>query len=356
MRQGLHGRPAGIILGPQTNPDCKTDREARMTKPKVYVTRMIPEPGLLLLREHCQVAVNDQDRPLTRAELLANVNDAEGVIGQLTDKIDAGFFEAAARLKGYANYAVGFDNIDVPEASRRGIPVSNTPDVLTQATAELAWALLFAVARRVVETDAFLRSGAWPGWGPLQFLGLDVSGKTLGILGPGRIGQAMALMSKGFGMPVIYHGGSKPALSIEKELGARRVDCDTLLAESDFISIHAPLTPQSRGLFNAAAFAKMKPSAVIVNTARGPIIDENALVAALRNKTIAGAGLDVFEFEPKIAEGLNTLPNAVITPHIGSATRSTRENMALLAARNLLAMMAGATPPTCLNPQVLGKR
>jgi len=327
-----------------------------MSKPRVYVTRMIPEPGLELLREHCDVTVNDRDRPLTREELLANVRDAEGVLGQLTDKIDAGFFDAAAKLKGYANFAVGFDNIDVPEASRRRLPVSNTPDVLTQATAEMAWALLFAVARRVAETDALLRTGVWPGWGPLLFLGQDVSGKTLGILGPGRIGQAMALMSQGFHMPVIYHGGGKPAAAIEKELGARRVDFETLLAESDFISIHAPLTPNSRHLFNAAAFAKMKASAVIVNTARGPIIDEAALVAALREKTIAGAGLDVFEFEPKTAEGLKELPNVVITPHIGSATRSARDNMALLAARNLLAMLHGDTPPTCLNPEVLGKK
>jgi glyoxylate reductase len=317
---------------------------------------MIPEPGLLLLREHCDVMVSDRDRPLTREELLTNVRDADGVIGQLTDKIDAGFFNAALKLKGYANYAVGFDNIDVAEASRRGMPVSNTPDVLTQATAEMAWALLFAVARRVVETDALMRTGVWPGWGPLQFLGLDVSGKTLGILGPGRIGQAMALMSRGFNMSVVYHGGSKPALAIEKELGGRRVDFDELLAHSDFISIHAPLTPQSRHLFGASAFAKMKSSAVIVNTARGPIIDETALVAALREKTIAGAGLDVFEFEPKTAEGLKELPNVVITPHTGSATRSARENMSLLAARNLLAMLQGKTPPTCLNPEVLGKK
>jgi glyoxylate reductase len=348
---------AGIILAPCVNqPTGKPGREANMPRPKVYVTRMIPEPGLALLREYCQVEVNDRDRPLSREELLANVRDADGVLGQLTDKIDAGFFDAAVNLKGYANYAVGFDNIDVPEASRRGLPVSNTPDVLTQATAEMAWALIFAVARRVVETDAVMRTGVWPGWGPLQFLGLDVSGKTLGILGPGRIGQAMALMSRGFAMPVIYHGGRKPALAIERELGARRVDFETLLAESDFLSIHAPLTPGSRHLMNAAAFAKMKPSAVVVNTARGPIIDEAALVAALREKTIAGAGLDVFEFEPKTTQGLKDLPNVVITPHIGSATRSTRDNMSLLAARNLLAMLRGDIPPTCLNPDVLEKK
>jgi glyoxylate reductase len=326
-----------------------------MSKPKVFVTRMIPEPGLALLRRHCDVAVSPHDRPLAREELLSAVGGVEGVLGQVTDKINAEFFEAAKHIKGYANYAVGFDNIDVPEASRRGIPVSNTPDVLTQATAEMAWALLFAVARRVVETDAMMRGGVWPGWGPLQLLGLDVSGKTLGIVGPGRIGQAMALMSKGFNMPVIYSGGGKPALSIERELGAKRVDFDTLLAESDFVSIHAPLNPRSRHLFDAAAFAKMKPTAVIVNTARGPVIDEAALVTALRAKTIAGAGLDVYEFEPKTVEGLTELQNVVVTPHTGSATLSTRENMATLAATNLVAMLTGQTPPTCLNPEVLGK-
>lgn len=326
-----------------------------MAKPKVYVTRRIPEAGLDLLAHHAELVVNPEDRPLSRDELHRNAATADGVLGLLTDRIDAAFFDAARNLKGYANYAVGFDNIDVAEATRRGIPVSNTPDVLTLATAELAWGLLFAVARRVVESDAVMRSGRWSGWGPLQFIGADVTGKTLGIVGSGRIGTAMARMSRGFDMKVLYTSSSRRNDALEQELGARRVPFDELLAESDFISIHAPLTPNTRHLFNAQAFARMKPTAVLVNTGRGPVIDEAALVAALTDGQIGGAGLDVYEFEPKMAEGLAALPNAVLLPHIGSATRSSRDGMAELAARNLIAMLEGDTPPTCLNPDVLKK-
>ena len=325
-----------------------------MDRPKVYVTRRILDPGLDLLREHCAVEVNPEDRPLRRDELLAHVADADGVIGLLTDRIDAEFFDAARRLKGYANYAVGFDNIDVPEATRRRIPVSNTPDVLTNATAELAWTLLLAVARRVVETDAVMRSGTWPGWGPLQFIGADVTGKTLGIVGAGRIGTAMARMSKGFAMQVLYTSRSRANEALETELGARRVGFDELLAQSDFVSIHAPLNPSTKHLFDAAAFAKMKRTAVLVNTGRGPVVKEEDLVAALNAGTIAGAGLDVYEAEPRMAAGLAQCRNAVLLPHVGSATVSARDGMSLLAAENLLAMLEGRRPPTCLNPEVLG--
>ncbi len=324
-------------------------------RPKVVVTRMIPEAGLSMLREACDVWVNPEDRPLTRDELLARAPQADGVIGLLTDRIDAGFFDAAPNLRGYANYAVGFDNIDVAEATRRGLPVSNTPDVLTTATAELAWALIFAVARRIVESDAVLRSGTWPGWGPLQFIGQEITGKTLGIFGPGRIGTAMALMSRGFAMPVVYCGGRAPNETLERELGARRLPFEEFLAQSDIISIHAPLTPRTRHAFDAAALARMKPTAMLINTGRGPIIDEAALVSALAHRRIAGAGLDVYEFEPRLADGLRERANAVITPHIGSATITAREGMARLAAQNLLAMLSGGRPPTCLNPEVLTK-
>lgn len=324
-----------------------------MSKPKVYVTRMIPEKGLALLRQRCQVEVNPEDRALPREELLARVGEAHGVLGLMADRVDAGFFDAAPRLRGYANYAVGYDNIDVPEATRRGIPVSNTPGVLTRATAELAWALLFAVARRVVETDRIMRSGTWPGWGPMQFWGADVTGRTLGIAGAGRIGRAMARMSRGFDMSVVYWG-RRDCPELEQELGARRVDFDGLLREADFISIHTPLTPETRHLFDAAALARMKPTAILVNTARGPVIDEAALAQALRDRVIAGAGLDVYEFEPRMAEGLAALDNTVLLPHVGSATVAAREGMAELAARNLLAMLFGEQPPTCLNPEVLG--
>lgn len=323
-------------------------------KPKVLVTRMIPQEGIDLLQTVCEVEINPEDRPLTREELLAMIRDKAGAIGVLTDRIDGEFFDAAPNLKGYANYAVGFDNIDVSEATRRRIPVSNTPGVLTDATAELAWALLFAVARRVVESDGVMRSGQWSGWGPMQFLGADVCGKTLGIVGAGRIGTAMALMSRGFRMPVVYSSSSgRRNKVLDDELGARLVSFDELLEQSDYISLHAPLTPTSRHIFNARTFARMKPTSILINTGRGPLIKEDDLVQALTDGLIAGAGLDVYEFEPRMADGLADLPNTVLLPHVGSATQSTRANMALLAARNLLAMIQGDSPETCLNPGVL---
>lgn len=322
-------------------------------KPKVYVTRPLPSEGIELLQTVCEVEVNPEDRPLSREELLAKVGDKDGVVGLLTDRIDAEFFDAAPKLRGYANYAVGIDNIDVPEATRRGIPVSNTPGVLTDATAELAWALLFGVARRVAEADAVMRSGEWTGWGPLQFLGADVCGKTLGIVGAGRIGTAMALMSRGFRMPVLYSNssGRKNAV-LDQELGAQMVSFEELLEQADYISLHLPLLSKNRHLFNAETFARMKPTAFLINTGRGPLIKEDDLVTALRDGVIAGAGLDVYEFEPRMAEGLAALPNTVLLPHLGSATTSTRTNMSLMAARNLLDMLAGQKSETCLNPEV----
>ncbi len=321
-------------------------------KPKVFITRQIPLAGVELLRRECEVEMFE-DRPLPREQLLKKVTDCQGVIGVLTDKINAEFFDAAPNLKGYANYAVGFDNIDVAEATRRGVPVSNTPDVLTDATAELAWALLFAVARRVVETDKVMRSGQWDGWGPLQYIGGNVTGKTLGIFGAGRIGTAMALMSKGYKMRVLYTkaSGRRNAV-LDSELGAELVSQDELLAESDFISLHAPLTEQSRHAFDSTSFKKMKTSAYIINTGRGPLINEDDLVEALRTGEIAGAGLDVYEYEPKMAAGLAELTNTVLLPHIGSATRVARDEMSLLAARNILAMIKGERAETCLNPSI----
>ncbi len=326
-----------------------------MSRPKVFITRQLPQAGLSLLHDVCDVEINPEDAPLQRNVLLRKAGEVQGIIGLLTDKIDAEFLEAATGLKGYANYAVGYDNIDVPAATSHGIPVSNTPDVLTNATAELAWALLFAVARRVVESDRVMRSGTWPGWGPMQFLGADVRGKTLGIFGGGRIGAAMAMMSKGFDMRVLYTTNSSTNPELEREVDAKRVDFDTLLAESDFISIHAPLTPGTRHLFNAETFKKMKKTAYVINTGRGPIIKEDDLVAALGSGEIAGAGLDVYEFEPRMAKGLAEQDNAVILPHVGSATTSTRIAMAELATRNILAMLEGKLPPTCLNPELFSR-
>jgi len=246
---------------------------------------------------------------------------------------------------------LGFDNIDVAEATRRRLPVSNTPGVLTDATAEMAWTLLFAVARRIVESDGVMRSGRWQGWGPLQFVGGDVTGKTLGVVGGGRIGQAFALKSRGFEMPVLY-ADERPNEILERDLGARRVSLEALLGASDFVSLHVPLTPATRHLIDHRALGLMKPTAYLINTARGPVVDEAALVEALQNGSIAGAGLDVYEDEPRMALGLASLANVVLAPHTGSATVSSRNRMALKAARNLLAMVEGGRAPDCLNPEI----
>jgi len=324
-----------------------------MAKFNVYVTRLIPVEGLTLLREACNVEINPEDRPLTREELLQNVRGRDGVITLLTDRIDGEVMDAAKGIKGFANYAVGFDNLDVKAATERKIPLSNTPGVLTLATAEMAWTLLFAVARRLIESDRVMRSGTWHGWGPMQFIGGDVTGKTLGIVGAGRIGTAMALMSKGFAMRVLYTDEvANPVL--EKDLGARKVPFEELLRESDFVSVHVPLMPATRHLFNAKTLALMKPTAYLINTSRGPVIHEAELVEALRRGVIAGAALDVYEFEPKMVPGLAELPNAVLAPHTASATRSSRSGMSVKAATNLLAMLRGERPPDCLNPEIYG--
>jgi glyoxylate reductase len=322
---------------------------------QVFITRTLPDIAEKILREvgHT-VVVAEQDGPLPREDFLQGVADADAVITLLTDKVDGDAMDAAGSIKGFANYAVGFDNMDVPAATERGIPLSNTPGVLTSATAEMAWALLFAASRRVVESDGVMRSGKWPGWGPLQFIGGDVAGRTLGIVGAGRIGAAMAMKSRGFDMPVLYVDENRND-GLEKELGARKVDFDTLVRESDYVSIHVPLMPSTRHLFNRDVFRKMKPTAYLINTARGPVIDEADLVEALRTGEIAGAGLDVYEYEPAMVDGLAGLKNVVVTPHTASATEDSRNGMAELAARNVLAMLNGTVPETCLNPGVFGE-
>jgi glyoxylate reductase len=320
---------------------------------KVLVTRRIPEAGLELLRTHFEVVLNEADRALTRAELLDGVRDVDGVLCLLNDRIDGEVMAAAARVRGFANHAVGFDNIDLVEATRRKLPVSNTPGVLTDATAEMAWTLLFAVARRIVESDGVMRSGRWGGWGPLQFIGGDVTGKTLGVVGGGRIGQAFALKSRGFEMPVLY-ADERANETLERELGARRVPLDELLREADFVSVHVPLTAATRHLIDPRALGLMKRTAYLINTSRGQVVDEAALVRALRDGAIAGAGLDVYEDEPRMAEGLAGLVNVVLAPHTASATTTARNNMALKAARNLIAMVAGERAPDCLNPEIYG--
>jgi lactate dehydrogenase-like 2-hydroxyacid dehydrogenase len=322
---------------------------------KVLITRPIPEVGVEVLRgAGHEVRVLPNDRPATAGELLAGSEGAAGVLTMLTDKVDANFIAARPGLKAVANYAVGYNNIDVGACTARGIGVTNTPDVLTNATAEVAWLLLMAAARRAGEAERALRAGRWDGWGPLQYLGVDVVGRTLGVVGAGRIGARFAKMAAGFEMGVIYNNRKRNAAM--EEMGATWVPFEELLRESDFVSLHVPLTAETKHLIGARELSLMKKTAVLVNTARGAVIDEGALVGALRERRIFAAGLDVFEEEPKLHAGLYGLENAVILPHIGSATVRTREVMARLAAENLVMMLKGERPRTAVNPEVWGGR
>lgn len=300
--------------------------------------------------------MNTEDRVLTRDELLAKVKGLDGLLSLLTDRIDGELLDAAGpQLKIVANHAVGFDNVDLAAATARGVLITNTPGVLTEATADHAWALLFAVARRIPESERFLRAGKFKGWGPLMFLGGDVTGRTLGVVGAGRIGHAMALRSRGFEMRVLYADESTNPV-LEQEIGARRVELAELLRESDFVSLHVPLLPGTRHLINAATLRQMKPSAYLINTSRGPVVDEAALAAALRQGVLAGAALDVFENEPAVHPDLLALENVVLTPHTASATIATRGKMASMAANNLIAGLRGQQPPNLVNVEVWGKQ
>jgi lactate dehydrogenase-like 2-hydroxyacid dehydrogenase len=305
-----------------------------------------------MLRARCQVVeVNPHDRVLTREELLRVVVGRDGVLCLLTDRIDAAVLDAARGCKVFANCAVGYDNIDVPAATARSVAITNTPGVLTDATADLTWALIFAVARRVVEGDRHVRAGEFRGWAPMLFLGGDITGQTLGIVGAGRIGQAVARRSVGFRMNVLYTD-PPPQPELEREVGAKRVELGELLRGSDFVSLHTPLLKETQHLIGRRELALMKPTAYLINTARGPIVDEEALVEALRDRRIAGAGLDVYENEPELAPGLADLPNVVLLPHLGSASTQTRTRMATMAAENLLAVLGGRIPPNIVNSEV----
>ncbi len=321
---------------------------------KVYITRRIPEPGIEMIRKEHEVEINPYDRVLTREELLQAVKGKDGILCLLTDKIDAEVFDSAGpQLKVVSNYAVGYDNIDVNEATKRGIVVTNTPGVLTETTADLAWALILSTARRIVEADKFTRAGKYEGWAPMLFLGQDVYGKTLGIIGMGRIGQAVARRAKGFNMKILYNDIRRIPEEVEKELNATFVSLDELLERSDFISLHTYLSPETYHLINEERLKKMKKTAYLINTSRGPVVDETALVRALKEGWIAGAGLDVYEFEPKLVPGLAECENTVLLPHIASASVETRTKMATMAAENLLAVLAGKMPPNPVNPEVL---
>lgn len=319
----------------------------------MFVTRRIPEPGLDMLREVCEVVVNEEDRVLSKEEVIEGVKGKDALLSLLTDRIDAEVMDAGSSLKVIANYAVGFDNIDIDAATYRKIPVTNTPGVLTETTADLAFALLMCAARRVVEGDRFTRDGKYKGWAPMLFLGRDVYGKTLGIVGFGRIGEALARRAKGFSMQVMYYDERRRSPEEEERLGVRYASFAEVLAQSDFVSIHVPLMPNTHRMFGPAEFAAMKKTAILINTARGPVIDEVALVEALRRREIAGAGLDVYEDEPLLKPGLADLDNVVLAPHIASASVETRTKMATIAAQNVLAVLRGDIPPNIVNSQVL---
>jgi glyoxylate reductase len=309
------------------------------------------------IAERCEMTLYDGEGAMPRDQLLAQIAGKPGAVTLLTDKVDDELLDAAGpQLKIVANYAVGFDNIDLDACTRHGVMASNTPEVLTETTADTTWALLMAAARRVAEGDRFLRAQTPWIWGPLMMLGVDVHHKTMGIVGFGRIGQALARRANGFGMNVIYHDVYRPPTEVEVELNAEYRDLDDLLKEADFISLHTNLTPETRHLINEERLQEMKPTAVIVNTSRGPVIDEAALAKALREGWIFGAGLDVFEKEPEVNDDLLACDNAVVIPHLGSATVETRTAMGLLAADNLIAALDGQRPPTLLNPKVWEER
>ncbi len=315
---------------------------------KVFVTRKIPDAGIKLMKEAgFEVEVSDFDGVLPREKLLEKVKGVDAILSLLTDKMNAEVFDAAGpQLKIVANYAVGYDNIDVKTLTDRGVIVTNTPGVLTESVAEHAISLIFALAHRIVESDQYMRDGKYTGWAPMLFLGNDLVGKTLGLVGMGRIGGDVAKrLCDGFGMKILYFDRARSE-DLEKQYKMEYVDLETLLKNSDFVSIHLPMTPETKHTIGEAQLKMMKKTAYLINTARGPIVDEKALVEALKNGTIRGAGLDVYEEEPKMAEGLKDLPNTVLTPHTASATEETRGAMSELAANNIIAVLSGQPPIT----------
>jgi glyoxylate reductase len=322
-----------------------------MAKPKVLATRPLFPAAQKILNAACEVEYWTKRERISKEQLFRRVKDKEGLVCLLTEKVNEELLQAAPKLRIAANVAVGFDNMDVPACTKRGVVATNTPGILDETTADFAWALMMAVARRIGEGEALARSGKWKGWDLDQLVGTDVWGKTLGLVGFGRIGQAVARRARGFEMKVIYTDAVRAPETVERELRAEFCELTELLARADFISLHVPLLPETRGLFNAARFAKMKPTAYLINTARGPVVDEAALVAALKKGKIAGAALDVYEKEPKFHPGLKR-PNVVLAPHIASASIETRTKMACMAAENVVALLNGRRPPNMLNPEV----
>ncbi len=326
-------------------------------KPKVFVTRILPDAGLRLIKDACAAEIWTDPLPPPPAVIRQKIAGCDGLVSLLTDKIDAALLDAAPRLKVVSNFAVGFNNIDVPACTERGICVGNTPGVLTEATADMAFCLLIAAARRVVEGHQYTLAGKWKTWEPLGHLGQDLAGRTLGVIGMGRIGYALAKRCHGgWDMKVLYHDVQRNPKA-ESDLGARFVDLDTLLRESDFVSLHADLNDKTRGMIGTEQFQKMKRTGVFINSARGPLVDQKALAAALKNGTIFAAGLDVTDPEPPAMDDpLLKLANVILAPHIASATVQTRNAMAEICANNLLAGVSGQNLPAWVNPEVEGKR
>ncbi len=319
-------------------------------KPKIVITREIFDDVIDYLKQHCDVDANQADVPCTPDALAAKLAGSDGLMCALTDKVDAALVARAPGLKVVANIAVGYNNIDVPACTARGIKVTNTPGVLDDSTADLAFALMLATARRITEVESYIRNGEWTGWKLKQWLGVDVHHATLGIIGMGRIGQAIARRAAGFDMNVIYHNRKRAAPEIEQRARARYASMDELLAQADFVVLQMPYSPDTHHLIGAAQLAKMKPSAILINSTRGGVVDDKALVHALKSGVIRAAGLDVYEGEPKLDPGFLELKNVVLAPHIGSSTEATRRAMAMCAAKNLVAALSGQAPPNCVNP------
>ena len=319
-------------------------------KMKVFLTRLLPSEAMERLSALFDLSYNPQERQLKRKEIIRGAADKVGLISMLSDVIDKEVIESCSSLKVISNYAVGFNNIDLKVATAKKIFVTNTPGVLTETTADLAWALILSIARRLIEADRLVRSGRWEGWAPTQLLGNDVHGKTLGIIGLGRIGRAVASRAKGFSMKVLYHNRKRVEESVERELNARSVALEDLLASADFLSLHVPLNSETHHLIGRHELLQMKPTSYLINTARGPIVDEKALIEVLQQRRIAGAGLDVFEKEPRISPKLLRLKNVVALPHLGSASIETRTQMGLIVAENLKAVAEGRIPPHQVNP------
>lgn len=321
-------------------------------RPQVLVTHTLPEAGLDIVRQVCEVQLDAQDRHLTPEALRQALMGKAGMICLVTDQIDAQVLAAGDRLKVVANVAVGYDNIDVQAATERGILVTNTPGVLTETTADFTWGLLLSLARRIPEADHYVRTGKWHEWKFMFMLGRDVYDQTLGIIGMGRIGQAVARRARGFGMRILYHNRHRLHAAVEAELGVTWVALPRLLQEADFVSLHVPLTSDTMQFIGASELRMMRPTAYLINTARGPIIHEQALIHALKEGWIAGAALDVFEHEPQVPQALLALPNVVLAPHLGSASVGTRTKMAVMAAQNLVAALRGERPANIVNPEV----